>query len=81
MKKKLLVLFLATSAIFGGCQSRQPVVRIYPRKPLCPVAPIYPKLTDKELASISDETYQKLVDNFVLRDAYIRKLKVYCDKR
>lgn len=51
-----------------------------PKMPDCPPAPDYPKIKDKELDSISNETYVKLVDLISLRDEYINKLSVYCNE-
>ncbi len=77
MNKKLIVLFLAISNALIACQS-PPRASVYVRVAPCPIEPLYPKITDAELSTVSDKTYSKLVDNFVLRDGYIKKLKVYC---
>lgn len=75
MSAKAIALFLI---ICSGCATKpQALIQL----PTCPPEPAYPKINDKELDSISDKTYSKLVDLISLRDEYINELRVNCDDR
>lgn len=47
----------------------------------CPPKPVLAKIASTELASLTDETYAKLVRREMALRAYARLLEVHCAKR
>lgn len=72
-----LSLIICSGGILGCATKPTALIQL----PTCPPESAYPKISDKELDSLSDKTYSKLVDLISLRDEYINELRVNCDDR
>lgn len=77
-KNSIVAIILAISLGLGGCTFADD--REMFGLPLCPPKPVYPRLTDNELACLEDATYFKVVDNVAMRDAHINELTAHCQE-
>lgn len=78
MNAKTIAITLIACSFMGGCAvSKSSELLVLP---VCPPAPVYPKVSDAELRTLTDYTYDNLAEMIILRDEYINELKAYCDE-